>query len=134
MALLTCSECKGQVSSTAAGLLWAAAIAVICCVIYDYNFAGTVGGFSFYGFGPESQFYYSILAGGRFTELKWLIIGLAAAAVLTVIGAVIFVAGFCKRIKVTNARVIIKRSFKPTAGLIWERVEFGQRRAIRRLW
>lgn len=109
------------VCSVIACLLWPAAAAAIGCVIYDYNFAETVGGFVYL----DETFYYSSLAGVKFTEQYWLIIGLAAAAVMTVIGAVIFIAGLGKRIKVTNARVVIKSPFKPAPRLTWDRVELA---------
>lgn len=110
------------VCSVIACLLWPAAAAAIGCVIYDFSFAETVGGFFNYG---ETKTYYSSLIGGRFIEQHWLIIGLTAAAVLTVIGAVIFIAGRGKRIKVTNARIVIKSPFKPTPRLTWDRVELA---------
>lgn len=110
------------VCSVIACLLWLAAAAAIGCVIYDFNFAETVGGFFYYS---ETASYYSSLAGGRGIEQNWLIIGLAGAAALAVVGAVVFIAGFGKRIKVTNARVAIKSPFKPTPRLTWDRIEMA---------
>lgn len=107
------------VCTVIACVLWLAAAAAIGCVIYDFKFAETVGGFYYY---RESIDYFSSLAGGKFMEQYWLIIGLAA---LAVIGAVVVIAGLGKRIKVTNARIVIKRPFKPTPRLTWDRVDMA---------
>lgn len=107
------------VCTVIACVLWLAAAVAIGLVIYDYNFAETVGGF-YYGNPP---IYYSSLAGGKYTEQYRLVIGWAGAAAAVVIGAVVFIAGLGKRIKVTNARVVIKRPFKPTPRLTWDRIE-----------
>lgn len=110
------------VCTVIACLLWLAAAAAIGLVIYDYNFAETVGGIYYY---VETPDYYSSLAGGQYIDLNVLVKVLAGAAALAVVGAVVFIAGFGKRIKVTNARVAIKSPFKPTPRLTWDRVEMA---------
>ncbi|MBD5129723.1 MAG: hypothetical protein HDT43_07350 [Ruminococcaceae bacterium] len=109
------------VCTVIACLLWLAAAAAIGCVIYDYSFAASAGGINYYGDNPS---YYSILAGGGYyIEQYWLIIVMAAAVVLALIGAVIFIAGLGERVKVTNARVIIKRPFATTVSITLDKIE-----------
>lgn len=110
------------VCTVIACLLWLAAAAAIGLVIYDYNFAETVGGIYYH---VETPDYYSSLAGGQYIDLNVLVKVLAGAAAAAVIGAAVFIAGFGKRIKVTNARVAIKSPFKPTPRLTWDRVEMA---------
>lgn len=110
------------VCAVIACLLWLTAAAAISLVIYDHHFAETVGGFHYYS---ETKSYFSKLAGGQFIDLHWLVIGLAGAAAAAVVGAVVFIAGLGERIKATNARVVIKRPFKPTPGLTWDRIEMA---------
>lgn len=110
------------VCTVIACLLWLAAAAAVGLVICDFRFAETIGGVYYF---VETPDYYSTLAGGKFIEQHWLVVGLAGAAAAAVIGAVVFIAGFGKRIKVTNARVAIKSPFKPTPRLTWDRIEMA---------
>lgn len=101
-------------------LFWLVSAAAMGLIIYDFHYAQTIGGFLYSG---VRTLYYSRLAGEMLIDQRWFIVGLAAAVVLAIIGAVIFIAGLGKRIKVTNARVVIKRPFKPTPKLTWDRIE-----------
>lgn len=101
-------------------LFWLVSAAAVGLIIYDFHYAQTIGGFLYSG---VRTLYYSGFAGEMLMDQRWFIVGLAAAAVLAIIGAVIFIAGLGKRINVTNARVVIKRPFKPTPKLTWDRIE-----------
>lgn len=111
------------VCSVLACLLWIACIVLLGCVIYDYSYADSIAGIIYFSLGDYPPDYYSILAGGEFREQYWLIIELAAAAVLALAGTVIFIAGFGRRLNVTNAGVVIKRPFRPSVRLTWDRIE-----------
>lgn len=102
------------VCSVIAGVLLLLCAAAAGCFIYDYSFADRLCEFYL-------GHYYSGLTGG-FCSVSQLAIFLAAAVVFAIIGAIVFIAGLGRRLTVTNAKIIIKRPFKPSLRLTWDRV------------
>lgn len=102
------------VCSVIAGVLLLLCAAAAGCFIYDFSFADRLCEF-------YSGRYYSGLVGGT-CSVAQLAIFLAAAVVFAIIGAIVFIAGLGQRLTVTNAKIIIKRPFKPSIRLTWDRV------------